>query len=522
MTLPQFKTKTISFRGGLNLESDPLTIPPGALILCKNYECKVNGGYRRIGGYERFDGRIAPSMAEDPDLARANILAVPGSGPILGVWIYQGTMYTFRNNEAATEAKMYRSSGGGWQEVVTGATLEPGGRFKFKNYNFSGASFTQKMYGVDGKNDFFSFDGTTFVQMPVAGFTTKPYRMTIHKNRAALAFPLGQMVLSGVGDPADYDTATSSAVLIATGGEIVGMRVTVGGALAVFMRNRVTILYGSTTAEFQAQDLRNQSENSGAIANTIQEVGDIIYLDDRGLTSLSQTQKFGNFQSATLDKAVKSYLGSRKDQVIDSTVSRGSNQYRLLLESPSGTEVLTLTLSNQGIEGFGLSSYPVRFSCAISEEDGEGYERIFVGSIDGMVYELDRGISFDGLDIESYLKIPFYHYSSPDYRKRFRRAIAAIETPDAVTVRTKPEFDYGGSGSAPHVARSQDVLARGGQWGLDDWNEFTWSSPVTGKAQADIGGTGENMALLFYHKGQSKPFTIYNVTIHYMNRRLTR
>jgi len=522
MSLPNFKTKTITCRGGLDLESDPLAIPAGGLILCKNFECKVGGGYRRIGGYERFDGQIPPSLAEDPNQARSNISAVPGSGPILGLWVYKGVTYTFRNNEAATEAKMYRSGGGGWVEVATGATLEPGGRFEFKNFNFSGASYTEKMYGVDGKNDFFSFDGTDFVQIPVAGFASKPAHLSIYKNRACLAFPLGQMVLSAAGDPADYDTATSSAALVATGGEIVGLQTTVGGALAVFMRNRVSILYGSTTADFQSQDLREQSEKSGAIEWTIQEVGDTIYLDDRGLTSLAQTDKFGNFQSSAIDEAVKNYLDSRKGQVIGSTIARGSNQYRLLLESPSGTEVLTLTLSSQGVEGFGLSSYPVRFSSVVSEEDTQGNERIFAGSIDGMVYELDKGVSFDGADIESYFKIPFYHYGSPDYRKRFRRAIAAIETPSQLTMKIKPEFDYGSTGAAPHMARTEMVLAKGGQWGLDDWNEFAWSSPVTGRAQADIGGTGENMALLFYHKGQVAPFTVHNVTIHYMNRRLTR
>lgn len=522
MSLPNFRTKTISCRGGLDLETDPLMLSAGALILCKNFECKVDGGYRRVGGYERFDGQIAPSIAEDPDAAREDIAGVPGSGPIRGLWLYQGTVYAFRDNEAGTEAKMYESSGAGWIEVTTGVTLNPGGRFEFRNYNFSGASYTEKMYGVDGENDLFSFDGTNFVQLPVSGFTSKPKHLAMHKNRAFLAFPLGQLVASAVGDPSDYDTETSSAVLIATGGEIVGLNTTVGGALAVFMRNRISILYGSTTNDFQSQDLREQSERSGAIEGTIQEVGDTIYLDDRGLTSLSQTDKFGNFQSATLDESVKNYLGTRKQQVIGSTIARGSNQYRLLLESPSGTEILTLTMSSQGIEGYGLSNYPVRFSCVVSEEDATGTERIFAGDIEGMVYELDSGASFDGDDIEAYFKIPFHHYGSPDYRKRFRRAIATIETPDDLNLLVKPEFDYGSGDTVSHATRSEDVLAAGGQWGLDEWNEFVWSSPVAGRAQADIGGSGENMALLFYHKGQVDPFTVYNVIVHYMNRRLTR
>jgi len=44
------------FKGGMNLVDPALTIPPGELIDGYNYEVFTRGGYRRVSGYERYDG----------------------------------------------------------------------------------------------------------------------------------------------------------------------------------------------------------------------------------------------------------------------------------------------------------------------------------------------------------------------------------------------------------------------------------------------------------------------------------
>ena len=65
MKLPNVKTKTeyTRFEGGLDLESPALLIPPGSLISGMNYVAATEGGYRRIDGYERYDGQASPSDA---------------------------------------------------------------------------------------------------------------------------------------------------------------------------------------------------------------------------------------------------------------------------------------------------------------------------------------------------------------------------------------------------------------------------------------------------------------------------
>ena len=57
------KPHHVVLRGGLDLVSSPLTVDGGRLWGCLNYE-PVEAGYRRLRGYERFDGRPQPSEAD--------------------------------------------------------------------------------------------------------------------------------------------------------------------------------------------------------------------------------------------------------------------------------------------------------------------------------------------------------------------------------------------------------------------------------------------------------------------------
>jgi len=54
-------TKSFPLRGGLNLVDAPLTIPNGMCLSAINYELLTTDGYKRIDGFERFDGQDSPS-----------------------------------------------------------------------------------------------------------------------------------------------------------------------------------------------------------------------------------------------------------------------------------------------------------------------------------------------------------------------------------------------------------------------------------------------------------------------------
>lgn len=516
---------TIGCSGGLDLESPPLRIPDGSMILCQNYDVKAGGGYRRIGGYERFDGQEAPSEAADPEAARAAIGAVPGMGKILGLHYYNGDLYAVRNHLDGFTAKMYKSSASGWTHVRDFGDAY--GEFEFITHNFYGNSSGERMYGVDGRNPAFMYDGTTFTNLAPAGETVRPKFIAAHKNHLFLGYPEGQYLHSGIGEPTAWDVASEGAGAGGTGDEIVAIRPTVGGALAFFMRNKVSLLYGSSKADWQGNDLRPQQDRSGAIERSVQDLGDLIYLDDRGLTTLQQTQAFGNFLTATIDKPVRRFIQKRKGDLCGSCISRDRSQYLMFFRHTEGTEVLSLTLGSNGIDGYGRSLYP--FSIAFgkmaiaSQEDENGNERIFVGAEDGMVYELEKGTSFDGAEIESYNKLSFSSLGSPNQNKFFRSIILGLEANTNLTLNLKPEFDYGSREHAGHRILEASITGGGGAFDNTNWNEFNWSVQIVSDAKVDIGGLGRNMAILIYHKSaDAAPFTIYDATIQYSVRGLRR
>lgn len=57
------KYDLIRLNGGLDQVTPTLSLPAGVARRAANFECSITGGYTRIAGYERFDGRPNPSDA---------------------------------------------------------------------------------------------------------------------------------------------------------------------------------------------------------------------------------------------------------------------------------------------------------------------------------------------------------------------------------------------------------------------------------------------------------------------------
>lgn len=212
------KASTFGCQGGIDLASPALNIPPGRALVLYNYEV-TRKGYRRLDGYERFDGRPRPheasyweipfdlgttaivagnivedgttgataevlivnvtsgswatndaagtlvvfnmaggtfndnnaievssvqratvdgatsqnSAADDAthntykqaaiEATRTDINAIPGAGPVRGVWAYDDAVYAFRDNVGQTQCIMHEATAAGWSTVNLGKTL---------------------------------------------------------------------------------------------------------------------------------------------------------------------------------------------------------------------------------------------------------------------------------------------------------------------------------------------------------------------------------------------------------------
>ena len=424
--------------------------------------------------------------------------------------LYSATDTPFTNNEAITDG-----SGGAAVADGTGSAnaFSNGGVFEFVNYNFTGHAGSRKMYGVNGLDKAFEWDGSTFTWLPTGMTSDAPTHIAAHVNYLWLSFAEGSLQHSGIGDPTAW-TLFLGAAEIGIGDTITGLIVTPGMVLAVLSRNSTHILQGSSPQDFF---LREYSTVSGAIARTVQSVQEPMYLDDRGLTRLSRVQDFGDYKDNIVSKLVQPRIDAKKDIVVTSVAVKSKNQYILFF---SDDTALGCTFKDRRISGFFDLDFGMVVRCIVSGEDSSGNEVVYFGSDDGYIYQLNKGTSFDGSAIDATLRLAYNHCGSPQYWKRFFQVsleMDATTDPD-MTLNFAPDFSY----SDPNIPTSTtvDYVISGGDgfW----WSELWWNQTMR-TLEAQIDGAGVNMGLVVSSsETYTSPFTIHGVVEHYALRAMKR
>lgn len=532
------------------------------------------------------------------DYTRDQITAVPGSGPVLGVWQYNGTKYAFRDDEYATAAKMYKSTSAGWIEcdlgasiafttgsteieeddVVEGATggatatvkrvilesgtwaggdaagtlilysqvgnfqsenldvqgggssvatiggdstavsLQVGGNYRFVNHNFYGSSSYFRMYGCDGVNKGFEWDGDTFVQITTGMDVDAPTFVGAFKGHLFFAFPGGSLQHSSIGTPYEWSAITGAAEL-GIGDDITGLLDMID-VLVIYSRNSISLLSGTSIDDWS---LDPYSGESGAIENTVQKIGSGFFTDDRGITTLSAVDTYGDFETNTISKAIKPYLDSKLSLISSSIRVRGKNQYRLFFSDGFGINI-TLTTGESGIKVAGITrlEYDVTPLHPVSTESSTGSEELLFGDEDGYVYQLDAGTSFNGNAIQAICRTHFNNLKTPSNRKRFRRVIPEVDAPEDANISVYADYSYGDETSVSQAA-AISAYSIAGMLGESELGSFYLGGLFTGVEPLDIGGNGTNIAFLFISEATyAEPHTLQGVTIHYDIRRQVR
>ena len=105
MAGPPTKTTYWPLGGGLDVTTPALSVKPGRALALNNYEPWFNGGYRRVDGFERFDGRPKPSeqtfigfeVSDASSLTLGDTVTgdtSSASGTVIGIYIDDGTFGT--------------------------------------------------------------------------------------------------------------------------------------------------------------------------------------------------------------------------------------------------------------------------------------------------------------------------------------------------------------------------------------------------------------------------------------------
>ena len=138
---------TILLDGGLDLNTPPILSPPGRLQDCQNFEVAYSTGYRRMDGYERFDGGFSPSdgmevldfgapvsqFFSSRDAAylsiRSTVQPVPGTGEVVGMFYLRDSLYAARDVIALALSSADTSLAAG--DVVAAASWATGDPLPF-------------------------------------------------------------------------------------------------------------------------------------------------------------------------------------------------------------------------------------------------------------------------------------------------------------------------------------------------------------------------------------------------------
>lgn len=692
------RPSVVPMRGGLDLVTPHMQKRPGSLIGVSNYESEARG-YRRMLGYERFDGQPKPSEAafwkmaftdgataiaegdtitgattghqaialrnavvesgtwaggdaagyvfvynatgvfqnnenlevsaatvavadgtaleRDADTdtlartlvkeaaakRRTLIAALPGSGPVRGVFTYKGDVYAVRDNAGATAGVMHKATASGWVaqsfgrtldftsggttaivegDTIKGATsgatatverivkltgtwsggdaagymvlsgqtgtfqaenldnttaatvdtatiagdsvaitLPAGGKYRAEVYNFFAASNLVRAYVVNGVGRAFEWDGTVMapIRTGLSDALDKPKFVGVHNNHLLLGYDGGAVLISGTGLPLSY-LAADGAAEVNLGSDLTGLVSATKTATIIAGRNKIAYLTGFDVADFQFQDI---AEDSGAVADTMQSVGEPYFLDDIGVRSLQAADTFGDWQVGTVTSLIEPYLTQKRrtgTAVVGAMRVRGRTQYRLFYADGEGVNIYFGRQTPECMI-FTLGFTPV---CLHSGDDADGFEQLYAGDDAGMVYQLDKGTSQDGATIEAYMRLTYLHQGAPTQHKRYHRAFIDVESgQDGTNLFYVADFGYGDDEYPSGVEQSVSLPGGGGFWDVANWDQFTWSAPIQSQAIAALDGVGPSVSLaVMSDADDEEPHTIASVTINYSPRRMMR
>jgi hypothetical protein len=441
---------------------------------------------------------------------------VPGEGPLRGVVKYKGDWYAFRDNAGQTACVMYKTSVSGWSAVADVPELAPGGYYRLRVHNFYGHTDKLALYGVDGKNKAFQFDGTIFTQLTTGMTADTPTHLTINRNHLFLAFTGGSLQHSATGDPTSY-TLLLGAAEIGLGDEIRGMEV-VADTLLLWTENHIQALYGSSTLDWTLGNLSPMFSNIKTTANTVQVLGsNPLFYANGSMRALSTTQKYGNFQNSSVSINVDKFLEQLDVPVSTSCTIAEKNQYYLFFENGLG---LVAKDTAEGLQ-YMLVEFPHAVRCCSPFDD-----EICFGSDDGFVYLMDSGANHAGEPIQYFSRTLFSDFGSPSRRKTLRKL--ALDLGDFsghdlnlnVTVETGKYRKYAPQPGAVNLLSQ----AGDGYWNSSLWNSFYWSQDLTDKVpEVRLNGIALTFALTFYSNVEvTDRYVLAGADINYSERGLQR
>jgi hypothetical protein len=448
-------------------------------------------------------------------MLRSGTWTVAGAGTL----ILGAITGTFQNGEAlkvATVTKVTSSSLG------TAITRAPGGRVESVIANFTGSTATKRLYGADGVNLAFEFDGSHYIPIRTGMTTDTPLHIVEHRNNLYLSF-LGSVQYSAVGAPYSWSAVVGAGEL-ATGSAVTGFMpqassASVGATMAIFTADRTYMLYGTPgTSGF---NMAPSIYDTGYQDYTIQLVNNNAWgLTARGIHALMTTQAYGDFFYDAISFNVQTLINAKRGLSCASSINKSANDYRLYFTD--GTAVV-FGLTGSESSGALPLNYGIPVRVIATGTLSTGAEVTYFGSDNGYIYQDNVGTSFDGAKIEAWIRPVFNNLKSPQARKTFKRATFEVKADGYASVMVSYDQGYANPEVSQATAVSLPIIGAGGYWDQVVWDSFIWDAKTVSNTSISLDGTETNIGFLFYsNRAQDASHVVQGVNLQYIERRLVR
>lgn len=406
-------------------------------------------------------------------------------------------------------------------------TIAPGGIYKFRVTNFNAAqdpTSGYRLYGVSGVDFGFEYDqvSNTYVAIETGMSPDTPTDLENHAFYLFYGFPGGSLQNSGYQLPLNWNPVFGASER-SVGEDITFMREDVSQTLVIATRKNVWNLTGISLELFQ---IKIYSPNTGAIARTDEQPGQMLFMEDRGFTTVGATDQYGDFEASSLSDLILTLVVNllQNDLPIGAVTTRYKNMYRLMFQS--GT-TLCGGINAQGDFGGWTSGIvlitPHCFAGGYTQAVGSGpqVERCFVGAENGYVYEMDRGPSFDGQNMTHFLRLAYNNSKSPDMFKRYHRIQVDLAPEGSCSLSMSVDYDYGNRSGQANDPLS--FTGNGGFWDVALWDHFYWDGAQYTQASMKLDGEGYNIGLFFAgNSNNDSPLTIYGASLQWAPRVINR
>lgn len=468
---------------------------PGSAISLVNFESSLQGGYRRINGYNKFDTN-----------------AVPTGTRKVGVGFLEGRVLV---TTAGTPGDFHVSQGFGWTTTASTQNFAEADIHRFADINLDG---TPKLIGCNGTVYPYLWDGVSFSVINATSDILGTNHVVEFKDHVFYA--AGGLVTFAAPFTVDDFDAGNGAGSFRMPNDVTGM-IVFRERLFIFTENKIRVLDGDSSSDFR---LTSVSESVGCIhRGTIQEVsGDVMFLAADGLRLLGGTDRIGDFANENASKNIQSLVTSFEntyDEFVSVTI-REKSQYRIFGYKSDITTEQTDGFIGTQFESANPNSLQwsrtlgIKMNAAVSTVY-QGQEVIYFVGDTNFVYQLEQGSTFDGTAIDAEYQTPFISMNDPTIRKTFYRVKTYLEAEGSIEGSVTLELDQ----KNPNIPQPTgiEISAPGGiRWNQFNWNEANWpTGQPDSSILTNVVGSGFSVSFRYRFRSEQDPFRIDTIFIEH-------